>query len=236
MNNSIPLLFLSRSLLSATDHVSILIYMLKKINEWKDRFSVPTFTWLEWTRNSHFETLNLLDRCQHLSKCASTPPLIQQQSSDNYLGLNLGKGRGRYVVAQMLTCHWSKLFMAAQNIIGCDFTVKNHSSLPFGSSSFTIKVVVVECILIFFLLRKRRRRKQARKRNWNSQPWLVFRSKLKCRHHWSDQPPVAYSTTTPCQEPSTKTNALNFFTKRRNSKEILKTFSHILVNFPPTQS
>ena len=111
-------------LLSATDHVSILIYMLKKINEWKDRFSVPTFTWLEWTRNSHFETLNLLDRCQHLSKCASTPPLIQQQSSDNYLGLNLGKGRGRYAVAQMLTCHWSKLFMAAQNIIGCDFTVK----------------------------------------------------------------------------------------------------------------
>ena len=184
MNNSIPLLFLSRSLLSATDHVSILIYMLKKINEWKDRFSVPTFTWLEWTRNSHFETLNLLDRCQHLSKCASTPPLIQQQSSDNYLGLNLGKGRGRYVVAQMLTCHWSKLFMAAQNIICCDFTVKislipynrdrnfyllSHSSPPlpsptpnskntFGSSSFSIKVVV-ECIFIFFLLRKRRRGK-----------------------------------------------------------------------------
>ena len=104
--------------------MSILIYMLKKINEWKDRFSVPTFTWLEWTRNSHFETLNLLDRCQHLSKCASTPPLIQQQSSDNYLGLNLGKGRGRYAVAQMLTCHWSKLFMAAQNIIDCDFTLK----------------------------------------------------------------------------------------------------------------
>ena len=104
--------------------MSILIYMLKKINEWKDRFSVPTFTWLEWTRNSHFETLNLLDQCQHLSKCASTTPLIQQQSSDNYLGLNLGKGRGRYAVAQMLTCHWSKLFMAAQNIIGCDFTVK----------------------------------------------------------------------------------------------------------------
>ena len=195
MNNSIPLLFLSRSLLSATDHVSILIYMLKKINEWKDRFSVPTFTWLEWTRNSHFETLNLLDRCQHLSKCASTPPLIQQQSSDSYLGLNLGKGRGRYAVAQMLTCHWSKLFMAAQNIIDCDFTVKislipynrdrnfylrSHPSPPlpsptpnskntFGSSSFSIKVVV-ECIFIFFLLRKRRRGKQARKRNWNSQP------------------------------------------------------------------
>ena len=175
--------------------MSILIYMLKKINEWKDRFSVPTFTWLEWTRNSHFETLNLLDQCQHLSKCASTPPLIQQQSSDNYLGLNLGKGRGRYAVAQMLTCHWSKLFMAAQNIIDCDFTVKislipynrdrnfyllSHSSPPlppptphskntFGSSSFSIKVVV-ECIFIFFLLRKRRRGKQARKRNWNSQP------------------------------------------------------------------
>ena len=113
----------------------------------------------------------------------TTTLLIQQQSSDNYLGLNLGKGRGRgrYAVAQMLTCHWSKLFMAAQNIIGCDFTVKislipynrdrnfyllSHSSPPlpppphskntFGSSSFTIKVVV-ERIFIFFLLRKRRR-------------------------------------------------------------------------------
>ena len=177
--------------------MSILIYMLKKINEWKDRFSVPTFTWLEWTRNSHFETLNLLDQCQHLSKCASTTLLIQQRSSDNYLGLNLGKGRGRgrgrYAVAQMLTCHWSKLFMAAQNIIGCDFTVKislipynrdrnfyllSHSSPPPPPpplEKYLWKFVFYNqsccwAYFHFFPSSQEEKGKQARKRNWNSQP------------------------------------------------------------------
>ena len=42
------------------------------------------------------------DHCQHLSSCALTPPLIQQQSTDNKLGFNLVKG-GRCIVASALT-------------------------------------------------------------------------------------------------------------------------------------
>ena len=142
----------------------------------------------------NFKSFGSMSASQQLR---TTTLLIQQRSSDNYLGLNLGKGRGRgrgrYAVAQMLTCHWSKLFMAAQNIIGCDFTVKislipynrdrnfyllSHSSPPlppphskntFGSSFFTIKVVV-ERIFIFFPSSQEEKGKQARKRNWNSQP------------------------------------------------------------------
>ena len=52
----------------------------------------------------NFKSFGSMSASQQLR---TTTLLIQQQSSDNYLGLNLGKGRGRgrYAVAQMLTCH-----------------------------------------------------------------------------------------------------------------------------------
>ena len=41
--------------------------------------------------------------CQYLSNCAPTPPLTQQQSTDNKQGLMLGQGRSRCAVGQILT-------------------------------------------------------------------------------------------------------------------------------------
>ena len=139
----------------------------------------------------NFKSFGSMSASQQLR---TTSLLIQQQSSDNYLGLNLGKGRGRgrYAVAQMLTCHWSKLFMAAQNIIGCDFTVKislipynrdrnfyllSHSSppLPPPLEKYLWKFVFYNqsccwAYFHFFPSSQEEKGKQARKRNWNSQP------------------------------------------------------------------
>ena len=39
---------------------------------------------------------------QYLGNCLPTPPLTQQQSIDNKLGLMLGEGRGRWAVVQIL--------------------------------------------------------------------------------------------------------------------------------------
>ena len=47
--------------------------------------------------------MKLLDKCQYLSKCALTPPLTKQQSTDKKLGLMLGLGRGMCAIAQILT-------------------------------------------------------------------------------------------------------------------------------------
>ena len=44
-----------------------------------------------------------LDQCWYLSNWALTPPLTQQQSTDNKLGLMLGEGRGRCEVALVPT-------------------------------------------------------------------------------------------------------------------------------------
>ena len=44
----------------------------------------------------------ILDQYQYLGNCPPTPPLTQQQSIDNNLRLMLGKGRGRWAVAQIL--------------------------------------------------------------------------------------------------------------------------------------
>ena len=44
----------------------------------------------------------ILDQYQYLGNCPPTPPLTQQQSIDNNLRLMLGKGRGRWTVAQIL--------------------------------------------------------------------------------------------------------------------------------------
>ena len=35
-----------------------------------------------------------LEQCQYLSNCTPTPPLTQQQSTDNKLGFNVGLGEG----------------------------------------------------------------------------------------------------------------------------------------------
>ena len=43
--------------------------------------------------------MKLLDKCQYLSKCALTPPLTKQQSTDKKLGLMLGLGRGMCAIA-----------------------------------------------------------------------------------------------------------------------------------------
>ena len=43
------------------------------------------------------------DQYQYLSNCTSSPPLAQQQSTDNKLGLMWSWGRGRCVVSQILT-------------------------------------------------------------------------------------------------------------------------------------
>ena len=46
-----------------------------------------------------------MDQCQYLSGCAPTPPLTQQQSTDNKVGLMLSlPGRDRCAVSQILTC------------------------------------------------------------------------------------------------------------------------------------
>ena len=37
-------------------------------------------------------TIAISDQCRYLSNCALTPPLAQQQSTDNKLGLKLGWG------------------------------------------------------------------------------------------------------------------------------------------------
>ena len=42
------------------------------------------------------------DQYQYLGYCPPTPPLTQQQSIDNKLGLMLGWGRDRWAVAQIL--------------------------------------------------------------------------------------------------------------------------------------
>ena len=44
-----------------------------------------------------------MDQCQYLSSCAHTPPLTQQQSTDNKVGLMLSlPGRDRCAVSQIL--------------------------------------------------------------------------------------------------------------------------------------
>ena len=64
---------------------------LKTIN------SMPIFKY-----SPKHELLEDLDQYQYLGNCPPTPPLTQQQSIDNMLGLMLGQGRGRWVVAQIL--------------------------------------------------------------------------------------------------------------------------------------
>ena len=58
------------------------------------------FLWL-WQGeifNVHYLAI-ISDHCQYRSKCAPTPPLTQQQSTDNDLGFMLGLGRGRCTVS-----------------------------------------------------------------------------------------------------------------------------------------
>ena len=43
------------------------------------------------------------DQCQYLRNYAPTPPLVQQKSTNNKLGLMLGYGRGRWAIAWILT-------------------------------------------------------------------------------------------------------------------------------------
>ena len=43
------------------------------------------------------------DPCQYVSNCELAPPLTQQQSTDNKLGLMLGRGRGTCALARILT-------------------------------------------------------------------------------------------------------------------------------------
>ena len=51
----------------------------------------------------------LRDQYQYLGNSPPTPPLTQQQSIDNNLGLMLGWGRGRWAVAQILILMPGKL-------------------------------------------------------------------------------------------------------------------------------
>ena len=55
------------------------------------------------------QEISILLRDQYLGNSPPTPPLTQQQSIDNNLGLMLGWGRGRWAVAQILILMPGKL-------------------------------------------------------------------------------------------------------------------------------
>ena len=56
------------------------------------------------THKGHVSILDVsLDQCWYLSSGAPSPPLMQQQLTNNKLGLILVKGRDRCTVSQILT-------------------------------------------------------------------------------------------------------------------------------------
>ena len=90
---------------------------------------------LEFIFPSILSSKIIWDQYQYLGNCPPTPPLTQQQSIDNKLGLMMGQERGRWAVVQILILihNLCIVLIGCYNLLRLDQNLKGVSFFSFFS-------------------------------------------------------------------------------------------------------